>query len=1666
MNSRVNTGCCRSRVRAPVALGVCMALLFAALPVAAEVAFVRALDANGDKKALRGVTAVRFDAAGRLQAVDDGQLRQEGADGALSAMPLSGKEGLFRSGDVRGLAATATGLLVLVNAGDNLVIVRDASGKAEYRFGAGSGAAKLSSPADVAWTASGRFLVADRGRDRIAVFGADGVYLYDFGNTGDEKQRLDGPFQVEVDGAERVYVLDRRNGGRLSVYDARGRLLGQVEGKLLAGRGERDPELTALAVDRDGHVVLADSGNGKVYEVDWRVRQVVQSFGSRGGGRGQFRKISAVALADDGQFAIGDSDIHKIEVYRLGLGSREAAANDPQPNLRSGPGVHLDCTRAYAMADASYLCLHEDKRTAAVFGGDGQQRVAMADKFDKPVAAAFDREIVAIVDGNGFKVFSRDGRLRFQAGRRGGGDGEFRNPQAIAIHGNRIYLADAGNERVQAFSRDGVFLQKFGNTKGQAPLFRRPVALAVDGAENVYVADAETRTVNVFTPGGELLYALGGDGKSPDRFEGIEDIAMDGDDNLYVLGSVPGNSRMVRVFAGPTRVFEFGAAADDGTGFREPISLSVVSQGKTTVAVYDRKPKAVKTFHYLQIPSRVGGVVLEGDASRTALRWQKAPGSYIDLYRIYGAESEQGPYRAIADVRENSAVIRHQEGTRPGWFRVAAVSGFGTEGRASTPRLDGFQPGYQAFQEKRYNDAEAVLRKTLEANPNHASAVEYLGRTLTALGRYDDAVQQFEHLAGLPGHEADGAQRKAEALLRAGDFLRARAALDKVLAGSGATPALRVLCGEISLKLGDAIGAVTCLEKALAEAPGDVRTHFLLGQAYVGVGVVDKGLGEYDKAVKLDGRNVDAWVEAGRAFQTLGRHDGAVQRFEKALALDPLNAGARVGAARSYLALRKLAKSRSIALAMAGQAGQEADGNYLIGVIALAEKRNNEALLSLSKATAAAPDNAEAWVALADVFERLKSSDKAIEALQHATRAAPADYSAHRRLGELERGRGNNTAAIASLERAVALRPGDHLTRLLLAKTLFDVQRYQDVIRYASEVARLDSKGTESLELMAEAANRQGKSGDAIDYLQRAIKLSKADSGLYLRLGNIYAENNLYDLAQQSIERAGVLAPKSAAPKIALGKLLMEKRDYDAAIKVLDAAVKLRPDADTRLLLNAAYAEKKKSLEFRDNAPRIVLENLRLERLFSSAYKQYAGSPVGKVTIRNLSGGEYRNLSLSFHIKDYMDFPVTRDIAVLAPKATEEVPLLVSFNNRILGLDEDTGVQVQLKLGFFRDGKRDAIELTQPITIYGKNAIVWARPHMVGAFVTPKDAVMRDFIRQGVNAHRVENGPLNPNLVSAMTVFNLLSAHGIRYQVDPNNPYSKLDTDQVDYVQYPRETLKLKSGDCDDLSVVFNAALENLGIETAFVDVPGHLFLLFNTGLDAKDRGAISLDDHLTTLIDGKVWIPLESTMIGTSFTEAWAEGTRRYRESEARKQLKVIFTKAAWADYLPVTLSAEEAAIELPAAARVTPLMSRERSQLVARSLDRLIRPYRAMAAADAGNMEPRQQVAIIYAKYGLYAEAFRELDDILQGDPANATAHNNRGNIFLAREDFDRALEAYQYAERLDPTDGGVKLNLAMAHYKLGRGREASEKFREATMLNRDIAKRYEAFGRLLVQ
>ena len=128
----------------------------------------------------------------------------------------------------------------------------------------------------------------------------------------------------------------------------------------------------------------------------------------------------------------------------------------------------------------------------------------------------------------------------------------------------------------------------------------------------------------------------------------------------------------------------------------------------------------------------------------------------------------------------------------------------------------------------------------------------------------------------------------------------------------------------------------------------------------------------------------------------------------------------------------------------------------------------------------------------------------------------------------------------------------------------------------------------------------------------------------------------------------------------------------------------------------------------------------------------------------------------------------------------------------------------------------------------------------------------------------------------------------------------------VEHVQFPYETIKLKGGDCDDFSVCFSSLLESVGIETAFVDYKNidgvsHVNLLINTGLLAGQSSLITNNDKkffIRKNLDGidQVWIPLETTSLN-NFDTAWSVASEKFEE-EALEQLGLAKGKVVIVDF------------------------------------------------------------------------------------------------------------------------------------------------------------------------
>ena len=143
----------------------------------------------------------------------------------------------------------------------------------------------------------------------------------------------------------------------------------------------------------------------------------------------------------------------------------------------------------------------------------------------------------------------------------------------------------------------------------------------------------------------------------------------------------------------------------------------------------------------------------------------------------------------------------------------------------------------------------------------------------------------------------------------------------------------------------------------------------------------------------------------------------------------------------------------------------------------------------------------------------------------------------------------------------------------------------------------------------------------------------------------------------------------------------------------------------------------------------------------------------------------------------------------------------------------------------------------------------------------------------------------------AASFFDAMGADGITYLADPSAPFTYFEgnAEAVDTVNFPRETLIRRTGDCDDLTSLYASLLESAGISTGLVDVPGHVFVVFDSGLTADELRRYISPSFGFQVRNGTAWIPVEITMVGKSFNDAWTQGTVELKKWDALKKFNVV---------------------------------------------------------------------------------------------------------------------------------------------------------------------------------
>lgn len=305
----------------------------------------------------------------------------------------------------------------------------------------------------------------------------------------------------------------------------------------------------------------------------------------------------------------------------------------------------------------------------------------------------------------------------------------------------------------------------------------------------------------------------------------------------------------------------------------------------------------------------------------------------------------------------------------------------------------------------------------------------------------------------------------------------------------GEVPAnLWVRRGEAALLTGDGQDAERSAQAALRLSPRMARAHWVLAEACNMQERREDAQAEYRKTTDLDPTHATAWTKMGQYSLHHGINSAAVEQFQHALAASPRSSMAAVGLAQAFFSMGRLPEAERAARDAVDWQPNFAEPHLWLARILAARVENPD------------PDAAEAE-------------------FKEAIRLSPTSPAGYHFLGAFYLQRGDAAQAAEPLQQAIRLVP------LLKSNYPLPIK----CLRQLGRTAEADELQRKYQVLDAEDAD--------FKRLETLVAQAPRDTGLRLKLAEVYLKHGRVEWARQEADKLKRLAPDSQELKTLMAEL-------------------------------------------------------------------------------------------------------------------------------------------------------------------------------------------------------------------------------------------------------------------------------------------------------------------------------------------------------------------------------------------------------------------------------------------------------------------------------------------------------------------------------------------------
>lgn len=512
------------------------------------------------------------------------------------------------------------------------------------------------------------------------------------------------------------------------------------------------------------------------------------------------------------------------------------------------------------------------------------------------------------------------------------------------------------------------------------------------------------------------------------------------------------------------------------------------------------------------------------------------------------------------------------------------------------------------------SDDQAIhyLEIVCRLDPNDGHIRGLLGKLYSARGQHRQAEDSFSRAIELRPRDPDLRVEMSQLYRQQGRLEKASQVLQKTLGKAQGHLAASRLLAQVRLDSGDLAGAKMCLEEAIKFHPEDDRLHRQLGEVYLMLGHIDGALASFERVVELRPDCAQMRNQLGRLYLKKDYTEQSITEYQEAVNLHPLEPSYREDLGMAFYVSGKLNEAAGELHKATRLDGRNADYFKALGFIYNELDNPDQAVDHFKYALHLDPNDSRTMAALAKTRVSQGLSNGAVDLYRKALQLEPGLNLLHLNLARALSAAGRATEAVQSFQNfaatvgdpsdsqllsSVFVEMGQNLfdtgdtgqaaevfqaalahpesqasARVGLARISISRSDYRAAGNHLQRALEQEPRNAEVWQTWSMLAAEEGQWSEAVERMERALKLRSDDVDLWIQLGRCYRKAGRPEDADHTFSKAFERFPDHRARFLWLrGRLAIRKKEWSRAYEFLQRSFQLAP-ASWRIYEDMAQA--------------------------------------------------------------------------------------------------------------------------------------------------------------------------------------------------------------------------------------------------------------------------------------------------------------------------------------------------------------------------------------------------------------------------------------------------------------------------------------------------------------